>query len=55
MWLNSILIVLLGDPKSKIFQAAGNTGAPNYPTAWLPTLRVASAWKALVTEQPFDK
>jgi hypothetical protein len=27
--------------------------APNYPTAWLPTARVARAWEALVTEKPF--
>ncbi len=44
-----------GDFKLKNFQAAGNKGAPNYPTAWLPTQRVARAWQALVTEQPFEK
>jgi len=26
---------------------------PNYPTAWLPTERVARAWQAMETEQPF--
>jgi hypothetical protein len=27
---------------------------PNYPTAWLPTARVARAWQALVNETPFE-
>jgi dienelactone hydrolase len=45
----------LGDLKAKTFQAAGEAGAPNYPTAWLPTMRVARAWQALVTETPFDR
>ena len=44
----------LGDLKSKNFQAVGDV-APNYRTAWLPTLRVARAWQALVTEKPFDR
>lgn len=44
----------LGDLKAKTFQPVGDSGAPNYPTAWLPTLRVARAWQALVTEKPFD-
>jgi len=42
-----------GDIKSKTFQAA-ESGAPNHPTAWLPTLRVARAWQALVTGEPFE-
>ena len=33
----------------------GEAGAPNHPTAWLPTLRVARAWQALVTETPFER
>jgi len=44
----------IGDPKTKTFQPMGNANAPNYPTAWLPTLRVARAWQALVTAKPFD-
>jgi poly(3-hydroxybutyrate) depolymerase len=44
----------LGDIKAKTFQAMPEAGAPNYPTAWLPTLRVARAWQALVTETPFE-
>jgi len=45
----------LGDLKAKTFQPVGATGAPNSPTAWLPTERVARAWQAMVTEKPFDK
>jgi poly(3-hydroxybutyrate) depolymerase len=44
----------IGDLKAKTFQAMGEAGAPNYPTAWLPTLRVARAWQALVSEKPFE-
>jgi hypothetical protein len=43
---------LLGDFKTKTFQAIGNVDAPAYPTAWLPTPRVARAWQALVTGTP---
>jgi pimeloyl-ACP methyl ester carboxylesterase len=43
----------LGDLKTKTFQKQ-TAAAPNYPTAWLPTPRVARAWEALVTEKPFD-
>lgn len=43
----------LGDLKSRTFQAVGDGGAPNHPTAWLPTPRVARAWQALATETPF--
>lgn len=45
----------LGDLKAKTFDRVPDSGAPNYPTAWLPTERVARAWKALVTETPFDR
>lgn len=44
----------LGDPKLKTFRAVADGGAANYPLAWLPTIRVARAWQALVTEKPFD-
>jgi poly(3-hydroxybutyrate) depolymerase len=38
----------LGDLKARTFQK--QTGAaPNYPTAWLPTERVARAWQSLVS------
>ena len=46
---------LIGDLEAKTFQPIGDAGAPNYPTAWLPTPRVARAWQSLVTEKPFDK
>jgi hypothetical protein len=29
--------------------------APNYPTSWLPTERVARAWQALLTGKPFEQ
>ncbi len=45
----------LGDLKAKTIQKQGDTAVPNYPTAWLPTERVARAWEALVTDTPFDK
>jgi len=44
-----------GDFKSRNFAAVGDTPAPNVPTAWLPTARVARAWQAMVTEQPFER
>lgn len=44
----------LGDFKAKSFQPVGDGAAPNYPTAWLPTRRVAQSWQALVNDQPFD-
>lgn len=40
----------LGDLKAKTFQPMGDAPAPNYPTAWLPTERVARSWRWLVTE-----
>jgi poly(3-hydroxybutyrate) depolymerase len=42
----------LGDLMGKTFRAMGTTPAPNYPTAWLPTERVAQAWEAMRTESP---
>lgn len=42
----------LGDIKAKTFQAVGEDKVPNYPTAWLPTARVAERWQWLVTEKP---
>ncbi len=43
----------IGDLRTKTFQKQSGA-APNYPTAWLPTDRVARAWEALVTEKPFE-
>ena len=45
----------VGDLKAKTFRAVVDAGAPNYSKAWLPTMRVARAWQALVTEKPFDR
>ena len=42
----------LGDIKAKSFQALGEDNVPSYPTAWLPTARVAERWQWLVTEKP---
>jgi hypothetical protein len=43
----------LGDFKAKTFQPIGEQPAPNYPTAWLPSERVAKAWQAMISERPF--
>ncbi|MEO7362245.1 MAG: hypothetical protein ABI120_18085 [Gemmatimonadaceae bacterium] len=43
----------IGDFKSKSFAPSGDGPAPGFPTAWLPTERVARAWLAILTEQPF--
>jgi hypothetical protein len=42
----------LGDLKAKTFQAVGEDKVWNYPTAWLPTARVAERWQWLVPEKP---
>jgi len=42
----------IGDIKAKTYQALGEDTVPNYPTAWLPTARVAERWQWLVTEKP---
>jgi len=42
----------LGDIKAKTVQPLGDAPVPNYPTAWLPTARVADKWQWLVTEKP---
>jgi hypothetical protein len=42
----------LADLKAKTFQAVGEDKVPNYPTAWLPTARVAERWQWLVAEKP---
>jgi poly(3-hydroxybutyrate) depolymerase len=39
----------LGDLTTRTFKQQGDSRVPNYPTAWLPTERVALAWQALVT------
>jgi poly(3-hydroxybutyrate) depolymerase len=44
---------LLGDLKARTFRAFDGS-APNYPTAWLPTERVARAWQAMMNERPLE-
>jgi hypothetical protein len=43
---------LMGDNKQKAFAPLPDSGGPTYPTSWLPTERVARAWRAMLTEQP---
>jgi dienelactone hydrolase len=45
---------ILGDLAARTFRPVG-PGAPTGPTAWLPTERVARAWQAMVTGQPFER
>ena len=45
----------IGDLKTKTFQPMGDGAAPNYPTDWFPSARVARAWQAMETEKPFDQ
>ena len=42
----------LGDLKARTYAPLGDGKVPGYPTAWLPTERVAAAWQWLVTEKP---
>jgi poly(3-hydroxybutyrate) depolymerase len=42
----------IGDLSAKSVVAVGDSTPPR-PTAWLPTERVARAWRAVVTETPF--
>jgi poly(3-hydroxybutyrate) depolymerase len=44
----------IGDIKAKTFQSVGGS-APNSPTAWLPNVKVARAWQALVSGKPFER
>ncbi len=45
----------VGDANSRTFWKIGERDAPNYPTAWLPTRRVAQAWQAMLAERPFPE
>lgn len=45
----------IGDIKAKTFRPASAAGPSNTSTAWLPTERVARAWRAMVTETPFER
>jgi len=44
-----------GDITAKKFKPAAAAGGATGPTAWLPTERVARAWQAMVTGQPFER
>ena len=43
----------VGDYHAKTIAVMGEAALPSYPTAWLPTERVARAWQAVIAEQPF--
>jgi pimeloyl-ACP methyl ester carboxylesterase len=45
----------LGDLKAKSFKAAVGPTESTYPTAWLPTIRTAHAWQAIITGKPLDR
>lgn len=42
---------LLGDFKNKTYAPIGDGNAPGFPTAWLPTERVAKMWQSILTEK----
>jgi poly(3-hydroxybutyrate) depolymerase len=44
----------IGDLKARTVQPVGDSKAPTVPTAWLPNARVARAWQAVTTGQPFE-
>jgi len=44
---------IVGDPKTHETWKAGERTLPNYPTAWLPSERLAHMWRAIETDQPF--
>jgi dienelactone hydrolase len=44
----------IGDLKTFTYAAAASSPAPTVPTAWLPTERVARAWRGMMTDAPFD-
>jgi poly(3-hydroxybutyrate) depolymerase len=46
---------LIGDLKAKTVRPSGNDSAPAFPTAWLPTARVARGWQAMSTGAPFER
>ena len=43
----------LCDPTSRECVAAADAPRTSYPTAWLPTEKLAEAWKAVTTGAPF--
>jgi hypothetical protein len=45
---------VLGDIAARTVQPPGTPASTTTPMAWLPTERVARAWKAMLTETPFE-
>jgi poly(3-hydroxybutyrate) depolymerase len=45
----------VGDLTTKTFKPFAGAGNAQGPTVWLPSERVARAWQAMVTDQPFEK
>lgn len=43
----------IGDFKTKLFAPSADGPAPGFPTAWLPSERVARMWQAIQNDQPF--
>jgi len=43
---------IVGDYHMKTISPMGEAKLPTYPTAWLPTDRVARAWQAVITDNP---
>jgi len=43
----------VGDLTTRTYQPAAAPGTPGTPNVWLPTERIARAWQAVVTGQPF--
>jgi dienelactone hydrolase len=46
---------MLGDGAQRSFRPAADSPATTDPTAWLPTERVARAWRALLRKEPFER
>jgi NifU-like protein involved in Fe-S cluster formation len=45
----------VADLKTKTFRHAGASALADHLTAWLPTQRVARAWKAMETGEDFER
>jgi len=45
----------IGDLATHAYEAAESPGTPGTPNVWLPTERIAQAWRAVVTGQAIEK
>jgi len=45
----------IGDLETRTYEAAESPGTPGAPNVWLPTERIAAAWRAVVTGQRIEK